>query len=324
MSNYLNGRHRTRPQTRERLEAAIRDLGYSPNAAARTLRSQRASTFGVLLEDADRVGLHEPLHVLFLHGAAAAAHETGYHLNVAITWPGETEAHATLLAREGRADGLIVSSGVMEASRLRAIKALAREGIPIVLLQERALVPGVFTISAQDEVGAELVVQHLVELGHTKLAFVGGKPLWPGPKRRAEAFLAASQAAGVEATEWTCEAHTIGAARELMAEKLALADRPTGILAANDVLALGIIQQAQELGCKVPRDLSVVGFHDFDFASWVMPSISTVRIPSVQMGERAVHLLISALEGDRAVESVSFQVELVLRDSTAPAPRGRT
>lgn len=320
VSNYLNGRHQTRPLTRDRVESAIRDLGYRPNAAARALRSQRASALGVLLEDPDRVGLHEPLHVEFLHGAAAAAHDTGWHLTVALTWPGETEAHALRLAREGRADGLIISFGALEPSRRRALRELTAEGVPIVLLQERAALPGVFTVSAQDEAGAERAVEHLVELGHRRIAFLCGEPLWPGPKRRREGFLAAAAAAGVDAVEWTCAAYTVAAARTRVAEELGSPGSPTGILAANDVMAMGVIQQVEELGLDVPRDVSVIGFNDFDFAAWIRPSITTVRIPGPQMGARAVQLLIEAVEGERAAESVAFQVELVVRESTGKAP----
>jgi DNA-binding LacI/PurR family transcriptional regulator len=320
VSNYLNGRHQTRPQTRDRVEAAIRELGYRPNAAARALRSQRAHTFGVLLEDSDRVGLHEPLHVEFLHGAAAVAHDTGYHLTVALTWPGETEAHALRLAREGRADGLLISFGAVDPARRKAIRALVDEGVPVVLFQERVSLPGVFTVSAQDEVGAQHVVEHLVSLGHRRLAFVCGEPLWPGPKRRREGFLAAVEAADADAVEWTAKAYTIAAARECVAGLLGGPEAPTGILAANDRVALGVIQQAGDEGLDVPGDLSVVGFNDFDFASWVRPALTTVRIPGAQMGARAVQLLVDAVEGDRAAESVAFQVELVERESTGPGP----
>lgn len=318
VSNYLNGRHQTRAQTRGRVEHAIRELGYRPNAAARSLRSQRAWTFGVLLEDSDRVGLHEPLHVEYLHGASAVAHDIGYHLTVDLTWPGETEAHALRLVREGRVDGLLISFGALDVARRRAIRSLTGEGIPIVLFQERASLPGVFTVSAQDEVGAEQVVEHLVGLGHRRLAFLAGEPLWPGPKRRRDGFLAAAEAAGVDAVDWTAAAYTIEAARERVAGEFQRPAAPTGILAANDRLALGVIQQAVDLGLRVPDDLSVVGFNDFDFASWVRPAITTVRIPGAQMGARAVQLLVDAVDGNRVAESVAFQVELVVRESTAP------
>ena len=113
VSNYLNGRHVTRPATRERVDRAIRELGYRPNAAARALRSQRARSIAFLLEDPNNLGLHDPLHTEFLHGVAAAAHEADYHLTIGLTSPGETFPHALRLVREGRADGLVLSLGAL-------------------------------------------------------------------------------------------------------------------------------------------------------------------------------------------------------------------
>jgi DNA-binding LacI/PurR family transcriptional regulator len=320
VSNYLNGRHQTRTPTRELVEQAIADLGYRPHAAARALRSQRVGAFAVLLEDSDRVGLHEPLHVEFLHGAAAAAHDLGYDLTVALTLPGETEAHALRLVRERRADGVIVSFGALEPARRKGIRTLGAEAVPLVLLQERHSPAGVSTVSAQDEAGAEQAVAHLADLGHRRLAFICGRPLWPGPKRRRDAFLSAARRAGVDAEEWTCDAYTIAAARDRIAGHLRGRRAPTGILAANDVIALGVVQQAQADGFDVPGDVSVIGFNDFSFAAWVRPAITTVRIPGAEMGARAVQLLADAVERDRPAESVRLQVELVVRESSGPAP----
>ena len=107
-----------------------------------------------------------------------------------------------------------------------------------------------------------------------------------------------------------------------MAQELATDDRPTGVLAANDLIALGVIQQALAMGLRIPEDLSVVGYNDFDFAGWVSPAITTVRVPGGGMGARAVELLVAAIEDGRSAESVAFQAELVVRGTTGPAPRG--
>lgn len=321
VSNYLNGRHRPRSTTRERVEQAIEELNYRRNASARALRSQRVNAIALLLEDPNRLGLHDPLHMEFLHGAAQAARELGFHLTVEVTAPGETEETALQLVSEGRVDGLILSLGGLEISRRGGLGTLAKEGVPIVLLQERVAIPSVFTISAQDEIGAALAVSHLVDLGHEVVAFICGEPLWPGPERRRDGFRSAvATTPGVRSVEWMCDAYTIEAARERVAGELTSRDRPTAIVAANDVIALGVIQQATDLGVAVPDDLSVVGFNDFDFASWVRPSITTIRIPGSQMGARAVDLVVGAVTGHRAPESVSFQVELVQRESTGRPP----
>jgi DNA-binding LacI/PurR family transcriptional regulator len=316
VSNFINGRHRTRPATRERIERAIHDLRYEPNAAARALRSRRVQALAVLLEDPNHLGLHDPLHTDFLHGAAAAARHAGYYLTIALTAPGETESVALRMVRERRADGLMMSLGELDAGRLRAIRKLAGEGLPIVLMQEQATLPGISTVSAQDEVGAAAAVRHLVELGHRRLAFLCGEPMWPGPRRRRDGFLQAAREAGVEALDWRCAAYTVDAAAAGVAGRLEGPDAPTGILAANDVIALGVMQQASDEGLDVPGDLSVVGFNDV--ARWVRPAITTVRLAGAEMGARAVKLLVEAVEQGEAVQSTAFEVELVVRGSTGP------
>lgn len=321
VSNYLNGRHMSRAATRDRIQAAIKELGYRPNAAARALRLQRSNAFGILLEDSEGAGLREPFHVVeFLQGSAATAHERGYHLAIALTWPGETESYALRLADEGRVDGLIISSAAQDRSRSALLRDLTRRGIVVVLLQEPTALSGVFTVSSQDAVGAAQAVDHLVELGHERLAFVHGEPMLLASRRRLDGFQAACEAAGVVSVDWSCDSHSIDAARERAATELPRQDRPTAVIAANDVMALGVVQQAEALGLAVPADLSVVGFNDFSFASWVRPALTTVRIPAAQMGKRAVQLLIDATQNARSAESVAFQVELVVRESTGPAP----
>ncbi len=325
VSNFLNGRGTARPATRARVERAIRELNYRPNAAARALRSQQSRTVALLLEDPNALGLHDPLHTEFLHGAAAAAHDAGFYLNVILTEPGETEAVATRLVHERRADGVILSYAGVNPHRLGRIRELVGEGVPLVLLQEQVSIPGVYTVSAEDAAGAAAVVAHFHELGHRRIGLVSAEPPWPGPIRRRIGFARMAEELGLETVEWTAAAYTIEATRELLARHtLGGRGDPTALLAFNDVMALGIVQHADDSGLSIPGDLSVAGFNDFPFAAWVRPSITTVRLPGADMGARAVQLLLAASEGRTARESVTFQVDLVVRQSTGPAPAGRT
>lgn len=319
VSNYLSGRHATRSGPRERIEIAIRELDYRPNAAARALRSRKADTVALVLEDPNALGLHEYFHMEFLNGATAAAHEAGNNLMVTLTRPDETLARAIEIAREGRADGLALSLGDASASAAE-MRELAAIGLPVVLLQQAASVPGVSSITAQDEVGAAAAVAHLVGHGHRRIAWLCGRELWPGPERRFAGIREAAQAAGVELVEWACEDYTVRSAREAVADELAAGGpAPSAVIAANDMIALGVVQQLQEQGLAVPGDVSVVGFNDFDFSSWVRPSLTTVRIPAAAMGRRAVEVLLAA-EGGAVPEAPVFPAELVVRESSGPAP----
>jgi DNA-binding LacI/PurR family transcriptional regulator len=193
--------------------------------------------------------------------------------------------------------------------------------VPVVLLQEETSIPGVFTVSAEDEAGAEEIVVYVHALGHRRLAFVSGDPPWPGPERRRAAFFRTAERLGLEASEWTSGAYTIEATRELLRRRsLGRPGDPTALVVANDVMALGVMQHAQEMGLAIPRDLSVVGFNDYDFASWVRPAITTVRLPGVEMGARAFQLLVAAVESGTAIQAVRFRVELVIRETTGPRP----
>lgn len=319
VSNYLSGRHATRSGPRERIELAIRELDYRPNAAARALRSRKADTVALVLEDPNALGLHEYFHMEFLNGATAAAHAAGNNLMVTLTRPDETLARAIDIAREGRADGLALSLGDASAAAAE-MRELAAIGLPVVLLQQGASVPGVSSITAQDEVGAAAAVAHLVGHGHRRIAWLCGRELWPGPERRFAGVREAAQAAGVELVEWACEDYTVRSAREAVAGELAAGGpAPSAVIAANDMIALGVVQQLQEQGLAVPGDVSVVGFNDFDFSSWVRPSLTTVRIPAAAMGRRAVEVLLAA-EGGAVPEAPVFPAELVVRESSGPAP----
>jgi DNA-binding LacI/PurR family transcriptional regulator len=319
VSNFLNERHRPRRATRERIERAIRELNYRPNASARALRSHRSTAILLALEDPNRLGLHDPLHMEFLHGAATAAHAAGYQLMVEVTPSGDAGAAALRLVGEGRVDGVMLSIGELSAEHRASISAMVGSRTPVVLLQQWDAPPGVSTVSANDEQGSAEAVRHLVELGHERLGFVGGEPLWPGPRRRRDGVARACREAGVALEHWTADAYTVEAARRCTADALGGSGaHVTGILAANDMIALGVVQQAADLGLDVPGDLSVVGFNDFDFAQWVRPAITTVRLPGSQMAARAMDLVIDATRGQRPAESVAFDVALVVRETTGP------
>lgn len=317
VSNYLNGRHGTRPEIRRSIDEAIRELRYLPNAAARSLRSQRTRSVALLLEDPNRLGLHDPLHLEFLHGATGAARAAGHTVVVELTGPGETVDSALSLVREGRVDGVLLSLGELQAADRRGIAEIQRL-VPVVLLQQDDDVPGAHTVSAKDEQGAAEAVRRLVEAGHRRLAWLGADPQWPGPRRRLAGIRAVCASAGVDLVEWEARAYTVDDARAAVAGRLTGPQAPTAVLAANDLVALGVVHQAEDDGLRVPQDLSVVGFNDFDFAQWVRPAISTVRLPAARMAARAVELVIASVEDrERPRETVTFEVELVERGTTA-------
>jgi LacI family transcriptional regulator len=325
VSNFLNNRHRPRRDTRESIERAIRDLHYRPNASARSLRSQRAHSVVLALEDPNQLGLHDPLHLEFVHGAAHAARPVEFTVIVEVTAPGEAADSALHLVREGRVDGVMLSVGELDAGHRRSIEAITQLQTPVVLLQQNPGLPRVHTVSANDERGAAEAVRQLTSLGHRHFVWLGADPLWPGPRRRRDGVRTACRQAGVELEEWEAAAYTVVDARTAVADRLTGTDAPTAVIAANDLVALGVVQQAEAEGLAVPRDVSVVGFNDFDFASWVRPAITTVRLPGARMAGRGFDLIRASLDDPaRPAEAVSFEVELMVRETTAVAPGGRS
>jgi LacI family transcriptional regulator len=326
VSNFLTGRNSPHPANRAKLEEAIKALNYVPSAAARALRSQRSNFITLLLEDgADSgidalgAGFREPLHALYLHGAAMRARELGFYVTTVLTWRGETETHAKQLAREGRTDGVICSSELVSSERAKELTRLAgSERLPIVMLQERKPAPGIHSITAKDEDGIVRIVRHLREFGHSHVAIVTVNPLWPGPVRRAEAFFKEVKAAGMHAEEWNCSAYTIDSVRTRVVPELHRSNRPSAIVAVNDTIAMALIQQCLELGIAVPHECSIVGFGDLEIARHFRPSITTVRIPAVEMGACAVDLIAKISSGEPYDGPTALDIEFLPRGSTGP------
>lgn len=325
VSNFLNKRHKPRRDTRESIERAIRDLQYRPNASARSLRSQRAHSVVLALEDPNQLGLHDPLHLEFLHGAANAARSANHTVVVEVTPPGEAAESALQLVREGRVDGVILSVGELDGGHRRSIEAITQLQTPVVLLQQDPTIARVHTVSANDQRGAAAAVRQLVSLGHRHFVWLGADPQWPGPRHRRGGVRTACRDAGVDLEEWEASAYTVVDARLAVAGRLTGSRTPTAVIAANDLVALGVVQQAEADGLRVPENISVVGFNDFDFAGWVRPAITTVRLPGARMAARGFDLIKESLDDPtRPAEAVSFEVELVLRDTTSTVPDGRS
>jgi DNA-binding LacI/PurR family transcriptional regulator len=321
VSNFLSQRYRTLPENARRIEEAISALDYRPNAAARSLRAQRAFAIAAVLEDPNHLGIRDPLHTAFLHGAALACQRCGHQLVLSITEPAETRTEALRFVQERRVDGLLLSMGPLDAKRRESIRDIAREGMPLVLLQDQVSVSGVGSVLADDEIGAQLVAEHLAELGHERVAFFGAQPMWPGPSRRRLGFLTRANELGMAMEEWSASAYTVEAGFQEGRSRLRSADRPSAVLAANDLVALGLIQAAGDLQLRVPEDLSVVGFNDFDFTPWLRPPLTTVHLPGEEMGARAVEILVASSSRNAPLESAQFHTSLLIRGTTGKKPQ---
>ncbi|CAN5775801.1 LacI family DNA-binding transcriptional regulator [soil metagenome] len=303
--------------TRERVEAAINELGYRPNVQARGLRLARNWTIGFVLPD-----LMNPFYAPIVEGAEQRASESGYMVVIVRELDRAARDHELgfeRLVHQQRVDGLLVASGRVDDSVLRA---LAAEDHPLVIVNRR--VPGVAGyVIVDDEAGTYLATRHLLELGHRRLGHVAGPSGIDNTERRSAGFEAAARESGAQTNVvhghgWDPESGYV-AAHQLL-ERWA----PTAVLATNIVVAAGVVGAAQERGLRVPDDLSVMALHDFPAAQFMRPSISTVVLPLEHLGRLAMDVLLERLAGAPPREVVvDTEPQLVLRGSTAPPLHSR-
>jgi len=288
VSLVLRGSEQVRPEKREAVLRAVRELGYRPNAAARSLSEQRTRTVGVLLND-----LRNPWFVDLLDGLNSLLHDNGLRMLL---------ADARLNRRTGqdptdplldlRVDGLVVVGTLPDPASL----GTAAERIPVVVAGAREPAPaGVDVVAGDDERGARLVTEHLLGLGHRRIAHIAGYGAVGELRRRS--FEATMRAHGladralVEAGDMTEE----GGYRTTV-RLLGRPDRPTALFAVNDIASVGAISAAEELGLRVPHDVSVVGYDNTSISRLRHVWLTTVDNGSHEVGRRAARCLLDRFE----------------------------
>jgi DNA-binding LacI/PurR family transcriptional regulator len=313
VSLVLRGSEQVRPQKREAVLRAVRELGYRPNAAARSLSEQRTRTVGVLLHD-----LRNPWFVDLLDGLNSLLHDNGLHILL---------ADARLNHRTGQdpagpfldlgVDGLVVVGTLPDPAALGAVAAR----IPVVVAGAREPVPpGVDVVAGDDEQGARLVTEHLLGLGHRRIAHIAGYGAVGELRRRSfEATMrehGLADRAPVEPSDMTEE----GGYRTTV-RLLSRPDRPTAVFAVNDIASVGALSAAEELGLRVPHDLSVIGYDNTSISRLRHVWLTTVDSAGHEVGRRAARCLLDRLDtpGGRGRVHLAAPA-LELRGTTAPPP----
>jgi LacI family transcriptional regulator len=298
-------------KTRERVLNAIEELEYRPNAQARGLRLRRTWTIGFVLPD-----IGNPVYSQIVHGAQAHAEEAGYAIAIGSPLDGRRVEHAfTRLLRERRFDGLLVATSRDDDD----LVALTSGGAPIVVVNRR--IAGIeSSVVVDDATGSTVATNHLLDLGHRRIAHIAGPPDIDTSVRRQAGFGAAMNARGID------DYVIVGTAGYPAHEGYAAAvqlfeDEPetTGVFVANVLLAFGVIRAAADRALRVPEDVSVVALHDFPIAEYFTPPLTTVAMPLVELGAAAVDMLLECIDG-KPGRSLMLDVEprLVVRSSTAP------
>lgn len=305
------------PATLERVRETADGLGYRVNGMARALKTRRSMSIGMVVPD-----ITNPFFPPVVRGAEDVLDRAGYSLLLSSSDNDLGKARRQTAAMlEGQADGLLLAMACRDDPLVADLRA---SGTPLVLVNRTIDRGGVSAVVPDDFHGALEAVEHLYALGHRRLAFVGGPLSTSNGARRRASFdetvqrLGLPEVAALEALAFDEQAG-YAAAQTLLTEH----PRITGVVAGNDLIAVGIIVAAAERGRNCPRDISVVGFNDMLLASRLQPPLTTIRIPQYDVGTRAAELLMALVaEPARSPETVLISGELVVRGSTAPPPAG--
>lgn len=317
VSFVLNGRAGVAAATKERVLAAVEELGWTPNRRARSLSTSRADALGmVLARDPVLLG-SDPFFAPFIAGVESALAPLGQSLLIRFV-SGETEAAAyKTLATERHVDGVIISDLRRADPRI----ALARElGLPAVTLNRPTVRSEFPAACVDDRAGIAAAVDHLVGLGHTRIAHVGGPEVYLHATGRRRAWAQAMRRHGLETTDFVAADFTAAGGAAATRTLLEVPKRrPTAVIYANDLMAIAGMAAAQQLGVSVPGELSIVGFDDAELSAYLHPALTTVRTDALGFGRLAAELLLAAIQGGPTEDRDLPAAQLVVRDSTARA-----
>lgn len=314
VSRYLNDKAKLRPATLERVEKALAELDYTPNLAARSLRSRELYRIVVVIPEASP---YVPGRML--NGAAEAAHAAGFRMDV-VAMEGTAEARAE------RLQGLLAGDGV--AGVLSFVPRPAKLGSsPEPVARVPMVVAGEYTNrmrargSLADGSAAAKIVEHLASLGHRIFFHVAGPSAWPSARNRLAAYEEAIAqlgltSRGVSVGDWSSSSGYAAG------QEIAALDGVTAVFAANDSMAMGVIRALHERGITVPDQVSVFGWDDMPESRVFIPSLSTVHMDVETLGARSMAELVSRIRGEQpaADSPAPAPMELVFRESTSVAP----
>ena len=315
VSRVINASPFVRQDTRERIEAVIAELGYAPDPQARGLAYGRAFLIGLVYDNPN------PQYVVNMQlGLLDGMRGSGFELVVHPcdrSSPTFLEDLGSFVERQ-RLYGVILTPSVSEDER--AARLMAEIGCAYVRVASVSLDAPEHMIETRDRLGGREAAAHLAELGHTRIAFVSGPQTFRSSHERRSGFEEALNERGLAlAKAYVVEgAYTYESGIEKGRDLLTMGERPTAIFAGNDEMAAGVLQAARQLGIRVPEDLSLVGFDDFQIASRLWPTLTTVRTPTREIGRLAVERLMGREDDSR--DPKSRLPSLVVRESTA-APR---
>lgn len=317
VSRFLSGQS---VRAADVIGAAIRDLDYRPSPVARSLRSGRTGSIAVIVPD-----VTNPFFAAVVKGAEAVARQDNYNLFLYNTDESVDREADVLADLVGRVDGLILApTEESDQAPLRAQQA----GLPVVFLDREIDGSPMFdTVLVDNAGGSRRAADHLLDLGHRRIAIVNGAPHSTPGRQRREGFLAALKSRGVEPPEGYQEYGDFREERAYQAvmRLLALEHPPTALYVANNMMTVGALRALHDIGVRVPDQLSIVGFDDLQLAALLFPPLTVVDRPMEEQGALAMRLLLRRLREtrDSAPRRIVLETKLLVRGSTAALPPSR-
>lgn len=310
VSRYLNNPEIVATKTRARVEASIEKLNYAPSMLGRNLRKLESKLLIVLIP-----GISNPFYTEIIDGIEDTAIEQGYNILLCQTDsdPEREEAYFNLIKNQ-LAAGIITMDPTVDREKISHIASQ----FPLVQCSEYDEAGEISFVSIDNKAAAYEGTKHLIEQGHTKIGMVNSEDKFLYARERQAGFLQAMSEADIKVEEqwlYTADNLEFDSGRYALRTLLEQDDLPTAIFAVSDILAIGLMNEAQQNGLKIPESISVIGFDNVAFAKMFNPRLTTIAQPMYEMGEMAARMLINKINGDK-VESAFLDHELIVREST--------
>jgi len=311
VSQVINGKGKISEKRRAEIIEIMERLHYQPSAIAAALTGKQTYTLGLLVPD-----ISNPYFAELARAVEDRSRQLGYSVVICSTDNKDERVERYLnLLQQKRVDGMMIGTGIDNAEIL---SPLLQQSIPVALIARHMPSLSVHTVTIDDILGGALAAEHLLELGHTRLAVLSEPSKVSSSQERVRGFRETLIKAGqtLEPNQIRESAADLSSAKKEALLLLGENDHPTGLFCCNDIQAIGALQAAKELGLRVPEDVSIIGFDNTILASVTSPPLTTVAQPIEELGHRAVDLLIEELKDERKEpQKIVLKPELVIRDS---------
>ncbi|MEB3103908.1 LacI family DNA-binding transcriptional regulator [Ferviditalea candida] len=317
VSKVISGKGKISKKRREQILKIMEELNYQPSMIASALVGKKTYTIGLLIPD-----ISNPFFAEIARAIEDQAHQSGYSIIICSTDNKDerVERYISLLEQKS-VDGIIIGTGV---ENIEILRRLETRSIPFVMISRESTALAVDTVVSDDYIGGILAAQHLAELGHRRFAILSENLKVSSSRERIRGFKQGLSDMNIPFDDKNiviCD-YRVEEGRRCAYELLQYTEKPTAIFCCNDLLAIGAIQAAKQLGIKVPDALSIVGFDDTILASVTDPPLTTIAQPIDRMGKQAFNLLIDNLMNSESVKQrIVLRPELIIRQSTQHAKR---